>query len=158
MKLTCFGKYGPYPKGGTSCSCYMITSKGKNVIIDLGCGGLTRVFASLGVEDIHAVVLSHLHADHMGDMLTLRYALATGKKLGKISDPVPVYLPEQPAAEAGLITAHPMVDAKYITDGKECRIFDMDVRFALMPHAVPSYAMSFSAGGKKVCLLRRYGG
>lgn len=149
MKLTCFGKYGPYPKPGCATSCYMITIGRKNIIIDLGCGALSRVFSVVGIEDIHAVVLSHLHADHMGDVLTLRYALAAAKKLGKITDPLPVYLPKEPAVEAGLIATHEMIDARFIKDGQKTNICGVDVRFALMPHTVPSYAMAFFVDGKK---------
>jgi ribonuclease BN (tRNA processing enzyme) len=149
MRLTCIGKYGPIPKAGESCSCYLLSHEGKNVVVDMGCGGLSKLLLKLRVQDIDAVVLSHLHADHMGDMLTMRYALEVAKRLGWRSEPLPVYLPEQPASEAGLIASHPMVDAHFITDGLETSICGMDVRFALMPHAVPSYAMAFSAGGRK---------
>jgi len=149
MKLTCIGKYGPYPKAGEACSCYLLSHEDKNVVVDMGCGALSKLLLRLRVPDIDAVVLSHLHADHMGDMLTFRYALEVAKRLGWRSEPLPVYLPEQPEAEAGLIASHPMVDAHYITDGMKTTIGGMDVAFRLMPHAVPSYAMAFSAGGRK---------
>ncbi|MDD5016839.1 MAG: MBL fold metallo-hydrolase [Eubacteriales bacterium] len=150
MELTCFGKYGPYPKANCACSCYMITYGGKHILIDLGCGALTRVFTKLGAGDIDALVLSHLHADHMGDALTLRYALAAAKRLGRRSAPLPVYLPAAPAAEAGLIAAHEMIDANDINDGGKHDICGIDVRFALMPHPVPNYAMAFQADGRKL--------
>ena len=150
MKLTCIGKYGPYPKAGCACSCYMINYQGKNIIADLGCGTLTKVLRRIGAEDIDALVLSHLHADHMGDVLTLRYALGAAKKLGKRGKPLPVYMPAEPAAEAGLIAAHEMIAPRYITDGMSERICGLDVRFARMPHAVPSFAMAFAAEGKKL--------
>jgi len=149
MNLTCIGKYGPIPKAGESCSCYLLSHEGKNVVVDMGCGSLSKLLLTLRVPDINAVVLSHLHADHMGDMLTFRYALEVAKKLGWRSDPLPVYLPSEPETEATLIASHPMVDAHFITDGFEVAICGMDVRFALMPHAVPSYAMAFSADRSK---------
>lgn len=149
MKLKCYGKYGPYPKGGESCSCYMLSHNDKNIIIDLGSGALSKVLIDMRAEDIDALVLSHLHADHMADVLTLRYALGAAKKMGKRQDPLPVYLPAQPQAESGLISGDSMIDAKFITDGCVYDIFGIEVRFALMPHPVPSYAMAFAADGKK---------
>jgi ribonuclease BN (tRNA processing enzyme) len=149
MRLTCFGKYGPYPKANCACSCYMLVYNDKKVIIDLGCGSLPRVLSKIQIEDIDALVLSHLHADHMGDVLTLRYALAAVKKLGKRDNPLPVYLPKEPSAESGLITDCEMIDPKVIGDGSNFNICGIDTRFALMPHAVPSYAMSFKADGRK---------
>jgi len=114
----------------------------------MGCGSLTKLLTLLRVADIDALVLSHLHADHMGDVLTLRYALDASKKMGQRQQPLSVYLPEQPETESGLISAHGMIDAHIITDGMNADIFGMDVTFALMPHAVPSYAMKFCADGK----------
>lgn len=148
MKLRCFGKYGPYPKGGFATSCYMLSHKGKNVLIELGCGALSKVLESYKIADIDAVVLSHLHADHMGDMLTLRYALKVAQINGSITHGVPVYLPNEPKTEAGLLVENALMDTVFISDGMSCRIFDMDVSFALMPHPVPSYAMKFCADGK----------
>ncbi|MGI5848532.1 MAG: MBL fold metallo-hydrolase [Christensenellales bacterium] len=148
MKLFCFGKYGPYPKAGHACSCYMLNSQGRNIIIDLGCGALSKVLNRLRLQDIDAIVLSHLHADHMGDMLTLRYALSAARKMGKRSDPLSVYMPNQPIAEALLITSNEMINPVYISDNSICSICGIEVSFALMPHAVPSYAMAFRTQGK----------
>ena len=54
-----------------------------------------------------------------------------------------------PEKESTLLSGNVMMDATYIKDGMQTQIFGMDVAFALMPHAVPSYAMSFTVGGKK---------
>ena len=149
MKLACIGKYGPFPKAGESCSSYLLTHERKNVVLDMGCGALSKLLLRLRVQDIDAVVLSHLHADHMGDVLTLRYALGVAKKLGWRATPLPVYMPAEPAAEAALICESDMVDAHIITDGMQTTICGMDARFARMPHAVPSYAMAFAADSRK---------
>ncbi len=60
----------------------MLSHGGKNVFIEFGCGALSKVLESYKIADIDAVVLSHLHADHMGDMLTLRYALKVAEVNG----------------------------------------------------------------------------
>ncbi|MBT3319049.1 MAG: MBL fold metallo-hydrolase [Clostridia bacterium] len=148
MKLTCFGRYGPYPKGGSATSCYMISHDGKNVLIELGCGGLSKFLAQYTVADIDAIVLSHLHADHMGDMLTLRYALKVAQINGSITKGVPVYCPDKPKTEAGMLAADPLMDTVPLCDGYRCKIFNMDVSFAHMPHPYESFAMRFSADDK----------
>ncbi len=149
MKLTCIGKYGPYPKAGESCSCYLLAHNGKNIVLDMGCGSLSKLQEILPVRGIDALVLSHLHADHMGDALTLRYALDVDKKMGWRAEPLPVYLPGEPLAEAGLLAAHGMMDVRFLADGMRVRLFDLEAVFAMMPHPVPSFAMSFEADGKK---------
>lgn len=148
MKLTCFGRYGPYPKGGSATSCYMISHGGKNVLIELGCGALSKFLAKYTVADIDAIILSHLHADHMGDMLTLRYALKVALVNGSRTSGVPVYLPDKPKTEAGMLIADPLMDTVFIRDGMSCEIFGMDVSFAWMPHPYESFAMKFCADNK----------
>jgi ribonuclease BN (tRNA processing enzyme) len=150
MKLTCIGKYGPFPKAGESCSCYLLSHGGQNVVIDMGCGSLSKLLGHIRVQHIGAVALSHLHSDHMGDALTLRYALEVARRLGWRSEPLPVYLPAEPEAEFTMLSSHPMIDAHIITDGMQTAICGMDVAFKRMPHAVPSFAMAFEAGGKKL--------
>jgi len=150
VKLFCVGKYGPYPKAGESCSCYVLTHGGRNIVIDLGCGALSKLLQVMPSRDIGALVLSHLHADHMGDALTLRYALEVDKKLGRRSEPLPVYLPAEPQAEASLLSSHATMEVHYITDGMRIRLFDMEISFAEMPHPVPSFAMSFESSGRKL--------
>ncbi len=114
----------------------------------MGCGSLTKLLGLLRAADIDTLVLSHLHADHMGDVLTLRYALDASKKMGQRQQPLTVYLPAQPETESSLISAHGMIDAHTITDDMTANICGMDVTFSLMPHAVPSFAMKFCADGK----------
>jgi ribonuclease BN (tRNA processing enzyme) len=121
---------------------------GKNIVIDMGCGSLTKLLGLIRPADLDALVLSHLHADHMGDVLTLRYALDASKKMGQRMAPLPVYLPAEPETESGLISRHGMMDAHLIEDGMNANICGIDVRFSLMPHPVPSYAMRFEAEGK----------
>ncbi len=150
MKITCIGRYGPYPRAGGSCSCYLLQHEGKNIVIDMGCGSLTRLLGLLRVSQIDALILSHLHADHMGDVLTLRYALDASKKMGEREQPLRVYLPDSPKTESDIISAHGMMDTFTITDGLSIDICGVDVSFALMPHPVPSYAMAFRANGKKL--------
>lgn len=148
MKLYCFGKYGPYPKAGCSTSSYMLEHSGKHIFIELGCGALSKVLEKYQASDMDAVILSHLHSDHMGDMLTLRYLLKTAKVAGEIDKPLPVYLPAKPTAESELLSKDPMMDAVFIEDGMTTELFGIKVSFAFMPHPYPSYAMKFEADGK----------
>ena len=75
MRLTILGNNGPFPAPGGACSGYLVESDSGETRILLDCG--TGVLAHLTqlTPDIHldAVVLSHLHYDHMSDMLPMHY-------------------------------------------------------------------------------------
>ena len=91
MKLTILGKYGPYPAAGGACSGYLIEQGSTRVLIDCGNGVLSRLQQVCKIKDLSAIVLSHLHSDHMADMLVLRYALEIGRVRGILDmDPIPL--------------------------------------------------------------------
>ena len=89
MRLTILGCQGPYPEAGGACSAYLVEAGGKRVLMEAGSGCLARLGGMMALEALDAVVLSHLHFDHMGEMPLLGYALQGCGKL-----PVP-------AGEAG---------------------------------------------------------
>lgn len=150
MKLTCIGRYGPYPKPGGACTCYLLSHKDKNVVLDMGCGALSKLLGLIRADKIDALILSHLHSDHISDAFTLRYALEVARKYNRRTLPLPVYLPDSPEAEARIFASHPMIDARFVADGMKCDIFGFAAQFSLMPHAVPSFAVSLKADGKKI--------
>jgi ribonuclease BN (tRNA processing enzyme) len=75
MKLTVLGNNGPFPSAGGACSGYLITEGDKNILIDCGNGVLANLQRFIPIEELDAIILTHLHSDHMSDMMILRYAL-----------------------------------------------------------------------------------
>ena len=78
MKLTILGCNGPYPQAGCACSGYLVESDSGNnkLVMDLGSGTLSNLMTKISdISEIDAVILSHLHFDHMSDMPVLGYML-----------------------------------------------------------------------------------
>lgn len=92
MKLTVLGMQGPFPSEGGATSGYLLQTGGKNILIDCGTGVLSELVRYLRPEQLDAVILSHLHYDHMSDMLPMQYALQFAGR----GTPIPVYCPEKP--------------------------------------------------------------
>jgi ribonuclease BN (tRNA processing enzyme) len=99
------------------------------------------------IEDLSAVVISHMHADHFFDLVPLRYALRYETQRPQ---PLPVYVP--PGATRVLTEiAHPLKETDDFFDGvfdlheyvpqEELAIGGCSVRFAPTVHYVPAYAM-----------------
>jgi ribonuclease BN (tRNA processing enzyme) len=62
------------------------------VWVDAGPGSLAEILRHTTLDSLDAVWLSHLHLDHIGDILNTYYALAFGE-LPARSTPLPVYAP-----------------------------------------------------------------
>ncbi|MBQ9300145.1 MAG: MBL fold metallo-hydrolase [Clostridia bacterium] len=140
MKLTVLGCNGPYPAAGGACSGYLLEAGDTRVLLDCGTGTLAALTAILPPEELDAIVLSHLHYDHMSDMLPLIYRIQGKPKL-------PVYAPMEPAGVRGLLS-----DAFDLRDlGQGGMIGSLKMTVLPTRHPVPAYATRFEGMGKVFC-------
>jgi ribonuclease BN (tRNA processing enzyme) len=93
MKLTVLGCAGSFPSAQAPCSAYLIEAEGFRFLLDFGTGSLTTLQRVAGLYSIDAIVLSHLHADHIFDacsyVVPRRYAPCGPKP------PLPVWTPTE---------------------------------------------------------------
>ena len=151
MKFTILGKYGPYPAAGGACSGYLLEQKDTRVLVDCGSGVLSRLQQFCKIEELSGIVLSHLHSDHMADMLVLRYALEIGKDRGIINiGSMPLYLPDNPSGTFEQIISSPVFKPVVIKDGMQTEIGQLSFSFREMTHPVPSFAMAVESAGRKL--------
>ena len=149
MKLTVLGCYGPFPKAKGACSGYLLECQDTKILIDCGNGVLSRFLGLCNdLNQLDAIIISHLHPDHMSDLMVLRYALDIGAKIGKINRPIPLYLPKTPKEDYDRVqykNAFEMVD---IEDGMNISIKEISISFKKTDHPVECYASSFRKGIK----------
>lgn len=150
MELTVLGRYGPFPAPGGACSGYLLRAGEAKILLDLGAGTFTRLFGILPKLDLNCVVLTHLHSDHMSDMLVFRYALRQLSESGaNLALPLPVIMPEEPREEARMLASSGAFDLTAAADGLQLRIGDARIRLHRMTHPVPSYAVCIEHEGKR---------
>ncbi|WGW10791.1 MBL fold metallo-hydrolase [Saxibacter everestensis] len=76
MELTVIGATGSFPGPTSPASCYLLQDRDRegktwNVVLDLGSGSLGTLQQHLELEDLDAVLLTHLHPDHCLDVCGL---------------------------------------------------------------------------------------
>jgi ribonuclease BN (tRNA processing enzyme) len=143
MILKILGNNGPYPAPGGACSGYLLTSDSgeTRILIDCGTGVLNRLLAECPPKDLDAVVLSHLHYDHMSDMLPMQYALQFDPR----PTPLPVYAPEAPEAVRALLEC-PCYD---LWPAEDFTVGEMRVAFTPARHPVPTNAVAVECDGQR---------
>jgi ribonuclease BN (tRNA processing enzyme) len=149
LKLTVLGNYGPYPKAGGACSGFLLTSDNSNILIDCGSGVVSKLQQHIDIEELDAVILSHLHSDHAGDMLTLGYAVDIKLKKQQMKESLKVYLPGEPADEFERIASRPGFEASKIDESLILKIKDVEIVFKEMKHGYQNYAISIQKGNRR---------
>jgi ribonuclease BN (tRNA processing enzyme) len=73
MRLTVLGRSPASPNAGEACAGYLVETDGARVLVDIGPGVVSHLVGRHHPDELDAVVVSHMHADHMLDLVTLRY-------------------------------------------------------------------------------------
>ncbi len=142
MRLTCLGRYGPYPKPGDSaCSCYVVEDGGAKLVLDMGPGSLRRLTAFTDVKDIDAIWLSHMHYDHTSDLLAFRYLLEDLDVRMKV-----IACPDE-SDYCRVLLAHPLFEVIPVKAGDSLDIKGLRLSFYEMEH--PAYDLAIRMDGSK---------
>ncbi|MFE3520635.1 MBL fold metallo-hydrolase [Streptomyces sp. NPDC059161] len=154
MKLTVVGCSGSFPSAESACSSYLVEADGFRLLLDMGNGALGELQRHIGLYDLDAIFLSHLHADHCIDMCGYFVARYYRHEGGRCA-PMPVYAPE--GAEQRLTTAY----ADTPSPSSMSEVFDFhtlkpgsfdigpfSVRTERVCHPVEAYAIRVEHGGR----------
>jgi ribonuclease BN (tRNA processing enzyme) len=86
VRITVLGKSPSWQDVDGACSGYLIEEGGTCLLLDCGNGVFSKLRKFRDYVDVDAVVVSHLHADHMLDLVPYSYALTYAPR----QQPVPV--------------------------------------------------------------------
>jgi ribonuclease BN (tRNA processing enzyme) len=153
--VTVLGASPAWPNAGGACSGYLVSNGSDVVLIECGFGILSRVRERLELDQLKAVIISHLHADHFMDLVPLRYGLKYGALR---SDPsLPLFAPPG-ATEFFARLGGALDNDPHFFDGtfnlneyqpdRPLEIGSLTLEFRQVKHYVPSYAMAIHAGKK----------
>src|SRR5690606_8918363 len=154
MKVTIIGCSGSFPGPDSPASCYLVEAEGFRLLLDFGSGSLGVLQRFIGLYDVDAIFLSHLHADHSRDLCGYHVARTYGP--APPYPPLPAHAPADaprrpPAprrtpAPPGLETASAF--ARLAPGTIEAGPFR--VTSALVNHPVEAYGFRVEYGGRSV--------
>lgn len=150
MKLTVVGCSGSIPGPDAAASSYLVEHEGFRLVVDLGHGALGPLQRYVGIEEIDAVAISHLHTDHCIDLMALDVARAFGSY--DVFGSLPVYGPMDLAERLWDESGAPDAPVKRTTfDFRDLRLTSeigpFRIRTARMSHPGEAYAIRFDVDG-----------
>ncbi|HBP37157.1 MAG TPA: hypothetical protein DD640_00115 [Clostridiales bacterium] len=150
MNLTVLGLSGGFPAVGGATSGYLLELNGRHILIDCGSGVLSNLFRFIRLEQLDAIILTHLHYDHISDMQVLKYAIDLTRKTGLDMPAIPVIAPGTPENIAAGLQSDGNLIIGQINANSEISMFGATVRFLPMEHPVETYGITVEFAGRKL--------
>jgi ribonuclease BN (tRNA processing enzyme) len=88
VRVTVLGKSPSWQDAGGACSGYLVQEADTTLLLDCGNGVFSKLRRQVDYLDVDAVAITHLHADHMLDLVPYAYALTYAPR----QQPVPVHI------------------------------------------------------------------
>lgn len=148
MKVTILGCSGGFPAPGGATTGYLVRFAGKNILVDCGSGVLSNLFRYIPVNQIDAIIFTHLHADHMSDIFVLKYALQMNKQNGMDIRPIPVFAPTTPEGTFQQLQNDANLVAGHVNASTVLPLFGATATFYRTTHPVECYGVRIEHEGK----------
>jgi ribonuclease BN (tRNA processing enzyme) len=142
----------PYPGPDEPCSGYLLQAGGANVLVDIGGGTLGVLQRYLHLDNLHAVWISHLHADHFGDMPLLYYAFAFAdhpmRKIPVLGPPGWAKRVEDFVKSASVHHMENFFQVVELKDRGIAEIGELRLQARVVEHGVPAFGLTARFGDK----------
>ncbi|MFJ2766819.1 MBL fold metallo-hydrolase [Streptomyces sp. NPDC087300] len=156
LRLTVLGSATPYASVDNPCSGYLVSGGGARIWVDAGSGALAQLQRHLRLDEVDAIWISHLHADHSADLLTAYFAALYADI--ELAAPIPLYGPPGTADRlAHFLTNGPdrsPVESAFavheLYDGHRARVGELALTSRAVAHGMPAFALRVEAGGRSL--------
>jgi ribonuclease BN (tRNA processing enzyme) len=153
LHLTVLGSATPYPSADNPCSGYLVSHGGTRLWLDAGTGTLAALQRYARLDEVDAVWISHLHADHSADLLTAYYGLLFADV--RLDAPIPLYGPPGIADRLAHFLTNSAerspVESAFavheLHDGHRARVGGLTLTTRAVAHGVPAFAVRVEAAG-----------
>lgn len=144
LSVTALGTCGSYPGPGQACSGYLVQGAGTTVWLDAGSGSLANLQRHVDIVDVDAVVITHEHPDHWGDLTGLY--VACKYYIGR--ERVPVYAPSG-VRERCYYRGRPL-EWEHIGDGERLDIGGLRLTFSRTDHPPETLGVRIDGDGRSL--------
>lgn len=151
MKLKVLGSVSPYCTKKSNCPGYLLEKDSNRILLDCG-NGITREMSFPNELENLIIIISHLHRDHYGDLLTIGYASYVYHRLGLLKEKIKVYIPKDVQIDKKYLLSMPESFMDFISYDEKTtiRVNDLKISFKRNPHPVPTYSIKVASPNESI--------
>jgi ribonuclease BN (tRNA processing enzyme) len=159
FSLTVLGGSAAWPNPGQGCSSYLLRTERQTLVLDCGADTLLELRKHVNYAAVDAVLLSHLHADHMLDLVPYRYGLVYGPT--RPDQPIPLWIPPGGRetldalgeaiggySEPGMSFWDGAFELREYDPAQTLEVGDLRIEFAMTQHFSECYAVRVTTDGR----------
>jgi ribonuclease BN (tRNA processing enzyme) len=152
VDVVVLGAHGTWPSAGGATSGLLVRHDRQHLLLDLGSGTVARLQDHIDLFDVHGVVISHSHPDHVTDLYTYLMARLFSPERPTM---VPLYLAPKVlerftpllADDSGDMKLKEGFEVEVVDPGRELTIGPFRVVTAPMQHSVPTIGVRVEVPG-----------
>ena len=152
MEVVVLGAHGTWPSAGGATSGLLVRHDRRNLLLDLGSGTVARLQEHVDLFDVHGVVISHSHPDHVTDLYTYLLARLFAPERPSM---IPLYLAPKIverftpllADDSGDMKLEEGFDVEVVGPARELRVGPFRIVTAGMRHSVPTIGVRVEVDG-----------
>lgn len=152
MRITVIGRSPAWQDAGGACSGYLVEHSEGALLVDCGNGVFGKLRQLRDHRSVGAVVISHMHGDHILDLIPFSYALRYGPE--RFEGRPSLFLPPGGTSVMRTITgafdSETLVeDAFDVTEydpSQRLAIGELGIAFQPVPHFVEAWALAIDEG------------
>jgi len=154
VRITVLGKSPAWQDANGACSGYLVEGGGQTILLDCGPGVFAKLRGVVPYEAVDAIVISHLHADHILDLVPFASGIRYRPWEGDVPRPRLIAPPGAREAFAKLCEGGGMT-ADHLELAFDLTVYDpaqalvlggLELRFQPVPHYIPANAIEFADG------------
>jgi ribonuclease BN (tRNA processing enzyme) len=148
MELRVLGCWSPYPAPGGAMNGYLVRHGSTALLIDGGSGVAARLQQYIPIESLTAVIVSHLHEDHISDLHALRFMQMAAEQQGRTNDRLRIWAPAEPVEQRRWLEGgERWVDLRTYDPTQPLVVGELEIRFFPTQHPIPTCAMRIEPVG-----------
>lgn len=150
LHIDILGYWGGFPQYNEATAGIYLKTDQSQVLLDCGSGVMAKIPETYDFVNLDALILTHLHADHIADVRILQYRMNNAIRTGKRQRKLTIYTPASPQLEFDYLHDDYTSMVAVYDENTKLVINDLEFTFHRNIHAYEAYTINVKHADQKL--------